>query len=90
MSFTPKSITQNLPIINLFHRLQDVHTSAFFTYLSMNRWFGVALDWTITVYSAICVFSFMLFDDGEMSSHGFRDLGSMTHLSNTLQYNGII
>ena len=49
-----------------FNRLQDVHTSAFFTYLSMNRWFGVALDWTITVYSAICVFSFMLVDDGEM------------------------
>ena len=55
---------------NFSNRLQDVHTSAFFTYLSMNRWFGVALDWTITVYSAICVFSFMLIDDGKMSCSG--------------------
>ena len=42
-----------------------MHTSAFYTYLSMNRWFGVTLDWTITVYSAICVFSFIIIDDGE-------------------------
>ena len=58
-------MSEFFPNLDILNRLQDVHTSAFFTYLSMNRWFGVALDWTITVYSAICVFSFMLIDDGK-------------------------
>ena len=57
-----------------------MHTSTFYTYLSMNRWFGVTLDWTITVYSAICVFSFLLIDDGET----FPFLASQNNFLSTL------
>lgn len=73
-------------LVKEFDRLQDVHTSAFFTYLSMNRWFGVALDWTITVYSAICVFSFMLFDDGSQSGYVGVVLTSCLNMVGMMQW----
>ena len=43
-----------------FDRLQDVHTSAWFAFISATRWFGVWLDWLVSAYVAVVVFSFLL------------------------------
>ena len=43
-----------------FDRLQDLHTSAWFAFISATRWFGVWLDWLVSAYVAVVVFSFLL------------------------------
>ncbi|XP_023331666.1 multidrug resistance-associated protein 4 [Eurytemora carolleeae] len=43
-----------------FDRLQDIHTSAWFAFISGTRWFGVWLDWIVVIYLACVVFSFLV------------------------------
>ena len=47
-----------------FDRLQDVHTSAWFAFISATRWFGVWLDWIVVVYLACVVFSCLVLGGG--------------------------
>ena len=53
-----------------FDHLQDVHTSTWFAFISTTRWFGLWLDWIVTVYMACVVYSFLLLStdllDGEV------------------------
>jgi ATP-binding cassette subfamily C (CFTR/MRP) protein 4 len=46
-----------------FDRLQDLHTSAWFAFISATRWFGVWLDWIVVVYLGLVVYSFLLLGD---------------------------
>ena len=43
-----------------FERIQDLHSSAWFAFISSTRWFGVWLDWMVVVYLACVVYSFLL------------------------------
>ena len=53
-----------------FDHLQDIHTSTWFAFISTTRWFGLWLDWIVTVYMACVVYSFLLLSadllDGEV------------------------
>ena len=57
-----------------FDGLQDVHTSAWFTFISGTRWFGVWLDWIVVVYLACVVLSFLV-----LGSQGTVYLSSLVH-----------
>ena len=43
-----------------FDRIQDLHSSAWFAFLSSTRWFAVWLDWLVVVFLACVVYSFLL------------------------------
>ena len=43
-----------------FDRLQDLHTSAWFAFISGTRWFALWLDWIAVVYLACVVYSFLV------------------------------
>jgi len=51
-----------------FDRLQDIHTSAWFAFISGTRWFGVWLDWIVIIYLASVVFSFLILGGGSYSN----------------------
>ena len=53
-----------------FDRLQDVHSSAWYAFISGTRWFGVWLDWIVVFYLAIVVFSFMVLGGGRGRTTG--------------------
>ena len=40
-----------------FDRQQDLHTSAWFAFISSTRWFGLWLDWIVVLYLGTVVFS---------------------------------
>ncbi|KAK4317272.1 hypothetical protein Pmani_011632 [Petrolisthes manimaculis] len=42
-----------------FDQHQDLHSSAWFLFLSTTRWFGICLDWISCIYIAIVTFGFM-------------------------------
>jgi len=43
-----------------FDRQQDIHSSAWFAFISATRWFGLWLDWIVVVYLALVVYSFLV------------------------------
>jgi hypothetical protein len=43
-----------------FHAHTDYHTRTVSTFLFVNRWFAIRLDWLITVYIYLAVFSCIL------------------------------
>eukprot|EP00092_Neocalanus_flemingeri_P034174 GFUD01037167.1.p1 GENE.GFUD01037167.1~~GFUD01037167.1.p1 ORF type:complete len:793 (+),score=184.49 GFUD01037167.1:217-2379(+) len=43
-----------------FDRQQDLHSSAWFAFISATRWFGVWLDWIVVVYLGLVVYSFLV------------------------------
>jgi len=43
-----------------FDRQQDLHSSAWFAFISATRWFGVWLDWIVVIYLALVVYSFLV------------------------------
>ena len=52
-------------MIDEFDYVQNIHSSAFFSYMATTRWFGVYLDWIVVIYLACCVLSFLLMPDGK-------------------------
>ncbi|KAK3863657.1 hypothetical protein Pcinc_030600 [Petrolisthes cinctipes] len=42
-----------------FDHHQDLHSSAWFLFLSTTRWFGICLDWISCIYIAVVTFGFM-------------------------------
>ena len=47
-------------MIDEFDYVQNIHSSAFYSYMATTRWFGVYLDWIVVIYLACCVLSFLL------------------------------
>merc|ERR1712123_4370 len=43
-----------------FDRQQDLHSSAWFAFISATRWFGLWLDWIVVVYLGLVVYSFLV------------------------------
>merc|ERR1719347_2552562 len=43
-----------------FDSHQDLHSSAWFAFISATRWFGVWLDWIVVVYLGLVVYSFLV------------------------------
>ena len=56
-------------MVEEFHYIQNIHTSAFFAFLSTNRWFAVCLDWIVVFYLLVCVLSFLLMPDSKESQN---------------------
>eukprot|EP00095_Tigriopus_kingsejongensis_P003130 snap_masked-scaffold438_size171652-processed-gene-0.1 protein:Tk03130 transcript:snap_masked-scaffold438_size171652-processed-gene-0.1-mRNA-1 annotation:"multidrug resistance-associated protein 4" len=54
-------------LISEFDRIQDIHTSAWYSFLATTRWFGLWLDWLVVLYLGFCVGTFIFMGDG--SSH---------------------
>ena len=52
-------------MVEEFHYIQNIHTSAFFTFISTDRWFAIHLDWIIVFYILICVLSFLIMPEGK-------------------------
>ena len=52
-------------MVEEFHYIQNIHTSAFFTFISTDRWFAIHLDWIIVFYILICVLSFLMMPEGK-------------------------
>ena len=48
-----------------FDRQQDIHSSAWFAFISATRWFGLWLDWIVVVYLALVVYSFLVLGGGK-------------------------
>ena len=66
--------------------LQDVHTSAWFSFLATTRWLGLWLDWTVVAYILAIVCSFLFIDDGEMNETLCDYLAiSLTKVSNVIR-----
>ena len=51
---------------NPFFPSQDLHSSAWFSFLASTRWFGIWLDWTVVAFLLCVVASFLLMDDGSL------------------------
>lgn len=49
----------------------DFHTSAASTFLFVNRWFAIRLDWLVTIYIYLAVFS-SLFLKGKYATMALR------------------
>ena len=50
-----------------FDHQQDLHSSAWFAFISATRWFGVWLDWIVVVYLGLVVYSFLVLGGGNKS-----------------------
>lgn len=54
---------------NIFQRIfdecQDVHSSAWCTFLGTSHWFGIWLDWIVVVYIACATFTCLALRDGK-------------------------
>lgn len=51
-------------LINEFDNYQDVHTSAYYTFISCSRTFGFWLDALLNIYITIVIYSFLIFEIG--------------------------
>jgi ATP-binding cassette subfamily C (CFTR/MRP) protein 4 len=69
-----------------FDNIQDIHSSAWFTYLGTTRWFGVYLDWIVVIYLACCVLSFLLMPDDVLGGDVGVAISSCIFLTGALQY----
>ena len=43
-------------MISEFDVHSDYHTQAYFAFISSNRWFGIRLDFAVTLYSIVVVY----------------------------------
>ena len=43
---------------------QDLHSSAWFAFISANRWFCIWLDWLVVFFLGLVVYSFLVLDGG--------------------------
>ena len=69
-----------------FDRIQDLHTSGWFTFISSTRWFGLWLDWMTVVYLACVVYSFLLFGDDLLGADVCLAISSCILLTDMLQW----
>ena len=69
-----------------FDRIQDLHTSGWFTFISATRWFGLWLDWIVVVYLACVVYSFLLFGDDLLGGDVGLAISSCIMLTGMLQW----
>ena len=69
-----------------FDRFQDLHTSAWFTFISATRWFGVWLDWIVVVYLACVVYSFLLLGGDLLGGDVGLGISSCIMLTGMLQW----
>ena len=47
----------------IFDQHQNVHSSAFCTFLATSHWFGIWLDWIVVIYLAACTFTCLALRD---------------------------
>merc|ERR1712032_435777 len=69
-----------------FDRIQDLHMSGWFTFISATRWFGLWLDWIVVVYLACVVYSFLLFGDDLLGGDVGLAISSCIMLTGMLQW----
>merc|ERR1719357_1721102 len=69
-----------------FDRIQDLHTSGWFTFISATRWFGLWLDWIVVVYLACVVYSFLVFGDDLLGGDVGLAVSSCIMLTGMLQW----
>nr|AHK05652.1 ATP-binding cassette transporter sub-family C member 4 [Tigriopus japonicus] len=73
-------------LVKEFDRIQDVHTSAWYSFLATTRWFGLWLDWLVVVYLACCVCSFLFMNGSSQSGDVGVVLSSCIMLTGMLQW----
>ena len=69
-----------------FDHLQDVHSSAWFAFISSTRWFGVWLDWLVVVYVAVVVYSFLVLGGDIVGGDVGLAISSVILLTRDLQW----
>lgn len=69
-----------------FDRHQDIHSSAWFAFLSATRWFGVWLDWIVAVYLALVVYSFLVIGGDIVGGEVGLAISSCITLTGMLQW----
>lgn len=69
-----------------FERIQDLHSSAWFAFISSTRWFGVWLDWMVVVYLACVVYSFLLLGGDLLGGDVGLAISSCIMLTGMLQW----
>ncbi|TRY79142.1 hypothetical protein TCAL_05895 [Tigriopus californicus] len=73
-------------LVKEFDRIQDIHTSAWYSFLATTRWFGLWLDWLVVVYLACCVSSFLFMNGSSQSGDVGVVLTSCIMLTGMLQW----
>ena len=69
-----------------FDQLQDLHSSAWFAFISSTSWFALWLDWIVVVYLAGIVYSFLLLGDNIFSGDVGLAISSCIALTGMLQW----
>ena len=69
-----------------FDRIQDLHTSGWFTYIAATEWFGLWLDWIVVVFLGCVVFSFLLLGGDLVGGEVGLGISSCVVLTGMLQY----
>lgn len=69
-----------------FDRQQDIHTSAWFAFISSTRWFGVWLDWIVVFYLAAVVYSFLVAGEDLVGGDVGLAISSCIMLTGMLQW----
>ena len=69
-----------------FERVQDLHSSAWFAFISSTRWLGVWLDWMVVVYLACVVYSLLLLGGDLLGGDVGLAISSCIMLTGQLQW----
>ena len=69
-----------------FDRIQDLHTSGWFTFIAATEWFGLWLDWIVVVFLGCVVFSFLLLGGDFVGGEVGLAISSCVMLIDKLQY----
>ena len=69
-----------------FDRIQDLHTSGWFTFIAATEWFGLWLDWIVVVFLGCVGFSFLLLGGDPLGGEVGLAITSCVVLIDKLQY----
>ncbi|CAL8080013.1 unnamed protein product [Orchesella dallaii] len=76
---------QNI-LIEQFDSMQDIHSAAWFLFISSNRWFGIWLEMISVLFLASVTFSFLRIAMSQMSGSVGLAISSVLTLTGTFQW----
>ncbi|XP_057378671.1 LOW QUALITY PROTEIN: ATP-binding cassette sub-family C member 4-like [Daphnia carinata] len=71
---------------NIFDECQDVHSSAWYMFLSTTRWFGIWLDWICVIYVGCVTYACLALRDSMTGSEAGLAISSAMALTGMFQW----